>query len=57
LCFTSDRCISSISVRSLIWGAHTVCVCVTITILDLSCNKFLMWPLARQIRLWWCYFQ
>jgi hypothetical protein len=33
-CFTSAKCVSSISARSLIAGAHTVCVCVPVAILD-----------------------
>jgi hypothetical protein len=32
-CFTSTKFVSNISVRSLIRGAHTVCVCVTVAIL------------------------
>jgi hypothetical protein len=35
-CFTSAKHCSSVSARSLIYGAHTVCVCVPVTILDSS---------------------
>jgi hypothetical protein len=35
-CFTSAKCVSSVSARSLIPRAHAVCVCVPVTILDPS---------------------
>jgi hypothetical protein len=34
LCFTSAKGVSSISARSLIHGAHAVCICVPVAILD-----------------------
>jgi hypothetical protein len=40
LCFTSAKHVSSISARSLIHGAHAVCVYVPVTILDSPINFF-----------------
>jgi hypothetical protein len=33
-CFISAKCVSSASARFLIYGAHTVCFCTLVTILD-----------------------
>jgi hypothetical protein len=34
LCFISAKSVSSVSARSPIHGAHTICVCVPVAILD-----------------------
>jgi hypothetical protein len=34
LCFTSAKCVSSLSAKSLDHGAQEFCVCVLVTILD-----------------------
>jgi hypothetical protein len=40
LCFTSAKCVCRISARSLIHGAHTVCSCVPVAILDPLFSEF-----------------
>jgi hypothetical protein len=40
----SAQCVSSISAKSLIYGAHAVCGCVPVTILD---------PLLNEVTLNW----
>jgi hypothetical protein len=40
-CFISAKCVSCISARSLIHGAHAVCIYVPVAILDLPANLFL----------------
>jgi hypothetical protein len=36
LCFTSAKCVSRVSARSLIHVAHAVCICVPVTVLNLQ---------------------
>jgi hypothetical protein len=36
LCFTSAKHVSSVTAKSLIHGAHAICGCVPVAILDLS---------------------
>jgi hypothetical protein len=45
LCFTSAECVSSVSARSLIHGAHAVCNCIPVTIFerDTWTIKFNFW--------------
>jgi hypothetical protein len=44
LCFIYAKCKSSISARFLIHGAHAVCFCILVAILD-PCNTFLIFYL------------
>jgi hypothetical protein len=39
-CFISAKCGCSISARLLIYGAHAICFCILVTILDPSQNFF-----------------
>jgi hypothetical protein len=41
LCFTSAKCASSISAKSLVHRAHAVCGCIPVSILDPKYAKFL----------------